>query len=314
MVEGTVKGEDMEFKKYQHIERFGTDEVEGIEIGDCYVFPKIDGTNGSIWLEDGEVKAGSRKRVLTLDSDNQGFYAAVKDDERIKAYLEAHPTHRLYGEWLVPHSLKTYRDEAWRKFYIFDVVDTEKETEDSSVYAGYIPYPDYKEELDKYGLDYIPALRVIKNGSLDNFLKVIEENTYLIKDGQGVGEGIVIKNYAYFNKYGRQTWAKIVRNEFKDLHRSRHETPKIDVESVESRIVDKYLTSAFIDKEFEKIKEQNGGFSSKNISEFLGRVWHEFIVEESWHFVKGEKMPTIDFKKLNKLVINKVKQEKPEVF
>ena len=32
----------MEFRKYQHIERFGTDEVDGIEIGTTYVFPKID--------------------------------------------------------------------------------------------------------------------------------------------------------------------------------------------------------------------------------------------------------------------------------
>jgi hypothetical protein len=38
----------MSFKKYQHIERYGTDEVEGIDAGLCYVFYKIDGTNSSI--------------------------------------------------------------------------------------------------------------------------------------------------------------------------------------------------------------------------------------------------------------------------
>ena len=32
----------MDFRKYQHIERFGTTEVDGIELGKCYVFPKID--------------------------------------------------------------------------------------------------------------------------------------------------------------------------------------------------------------------------------------------------------------------------------
>lgn len=34
------KGDNM-FKKYQHIERFGKDEVEGIDKGLCYVFPKL---------------------------------------------------------------------------------------------------------------------------------------------------------------------------------------------------------------------------------------------------------------------------------
>ena len=34
----------MKFKQYQHIERFGTTEVQHIELGECFVFPKIDGT------------------------------------------------------------------------------------------------------------------------------------------------------------------------------------------------------------------------------------------------------------------------------
>jgi len=32
---------EMMFKKYTHIVRFGHDEVEGIEDGTCYVFPKL---------------------------------------------------------------------------------------------------------------------------------------------------------------------------------------------------------------------------------------------------------------------------------
>ena len=50
------------FVKYQHVERFGNLEVQNIELGQCYIFPKIDGTNASVWLEDGDVKAGSRTR------------------------------------------------------------------------------------------------------------------------------------------------------------------------------------------------------------------------------------------------------------
>ena len=39
----------MDFVKYQHVERLGVDEVDGIELGVCHVFPKIDGTNSSVW-------------------------------------------------------------------------------------------------------------------------------------------------------------------------------------------------------------------------------------------------------------------------
>ena len=64
----------MKFTRYQHLERFGTTDVLNIEIGTCYVFPKIDGTNACVWMSDGELQAGSRKRKLTLESDNAGFY------------------------------------------------------------------------------------------------------------------------------------------------------------------------------------------------------------------------------------------------
>lgn len=104
----------MNFKKYQHVERYGTSAVDGIEKGECWVFPKLDGTNGSVWLGmDGKIRAGSRRRELSLEKDNQGFYASVLQDERIEQYLQKYPSHRLYGEWLVPHTLKTYRDNAW---------------------------------------------------------------------------------------------------------------------------------------------------------------------------------------------------------
>jgi hypothetical protein len=148
------------FKKYQHIERFGTDEVLGIELGISYIFPKIDGTNGSVWYENGEIKAGSRARELTLENDNQGFYDYILKDNRIIDFLYEFPEYRLFGEWLVPHSLKTYKQEVWGKFYIFDVaIDT--------LGGGlqYLIYENYKEKLEKHNLDYIPCIAKIKNGS-----------------------------------------------------------------------------------------------------------------------------------------------------
>ena len=213
----------MEFKKYQHVERFGSTEVKDIEIGECLIFPKLDGTNSSVWLHDvGHIRAGSRNRELTLDKDNAGFYAYASSNDNIKNYLEKHPTHRLYGEWLVPHSLKTYRDDAWRRFYIFDVCI---DKEDGGV--EYIPYDIYKPLLEEFNLDYIPPLAVIRNGSYDQLIYYLDKNNFLVQDGKGSGEGIVIKNYNFYNRYGRQTWAKIVTNEFKEKHIKEMGSPRI---------------------------------------------------------------------------------------
>lgn len=301
----------MEFVKYQHIERFGTDEVEGIELGKVYIFPKLDGTNSSVWLDnEGNLKAGSRNRELTLDKDNGGFYAYALSQPNIKAYLEKHPTHRLYGEFLIPHTLRTYRNDAWRKLYIFDVCI---DKEDGGV--EYIPYEIYQPLLEEFSIDYIPPLAILKNGNYEMFLKALEKNVFLIEDGKGVGEGIVIKNYNFYNKYGRQTWAKIVTNEFKERHHKAMGAPVIkSTKMIEERIVEDFCTEAFIEKEYAKIVNDNNGWTSKYIPQLLGRVFSELIKEEMWNIVKTYKNPTINFKTLNTLVINKIKTVKKDMF
>jgi len=301
----------MTFTKYQHIERFGTDEVENIELGACHVFPKIDGTNGSVWLDDdGKIQAGSRNRTLSLEADNAGFDAAIIADPRIAAYLAKHPNHRIYGEWLVPHSLKTYRDEAWRKFYIFDVC---VDAPDGGV--EYLPYSVYAPMLDEFGLDYIPLMAEVRNGSFEQYVALLEKNQYLIQDGQGAGEGIVIKNYSYKNKYGRTTWAKMVRSEFREIHSRTMGAPIINGEKmVEEAIVGKYCTSALIDKEHAKIVAEAGAWSSKMIPRFLSGVFYALVSEEAWNIVKEYKNPTINFKTLQALVIDKIKKTRKDIF
>ena len=75
------------FRKYQHLERFGTTEVEQIELGECFIFPKIDGTNASVWITNGVLQAGSRTRKLSLESDNAGFYGWVLKQDNLLNYL-----------------------------------------------------------------------------------------------------------------------------------------------------------------------------------------------------------------------------------
>lgn len=302
----------MEFKRYQHVERFGSDEVQGEELGICFIFPKIDGTNSQCFLNnEGELRCGSRNRELTLENDNAGFYTKMLKQVNILAYLKKHPTHRLFGEFLIPHSLKTYRDDAWGKFYVFDVcIDNEEKTTG----LEYIPYDIYQPLLEEFNIEYIAPLRIVKNGSLEHFIKCCEINDFLIKDGQGVGEGVVIKNYDFYNKYGKQTWAKIVTSEFKEKHHKEMGAPVIGYEMIEEKIIDKYITTALVEKEYEKIKLENNGWSSKCIPMLLGKVFYELINEESWNMLKAFKYPTINFKTLNALCIRKVKDIKSDIF
>lgn len=297
----------MNFVKYQHLERFGQPATQGIENGTCYVFPKIDGCNGSIWCEGDKLCFGSRNRPLLWgEKDNQGFrmtHTAPVNAPKFHQLFEEHPCLRLFGEWLVPHTLKTYNKDAWRKFYVFDVmIDDNK----------YLSYEVYQPVLERYGIEYIPPICKINNPTYETLVGFLEQNTYLIEEGKGIGEGIVIKNYSYQNKRGEKIWAKIIDNEYKAKTQNKIAVVQERV-MVEEDIVRKYVTSHLIEKEYAKIINEIE-WTSKMIPRLLNVVFYSLINEESWNIVKEFKNPTIDYKRLQFFTVNKIKETKPELF
>jgi hypothetical protein len=299
------------FTKYPHLERVGTDEVEGILEGECLIFPKIDGTNASVWMDsNGNICCGSRKRQISVENDNQGFAKFVEENKAsFVEFFKWLPFCILYGEWLVPHTLKTYRKEAWRKFYIFDVFQSDR----------FIHFDIYKERLesDFSGNDNIEVIYPLfrsRNPSLIHLESALEKNTYLLPEGE-IGEGIVIKNYDFVNKYGRVTWAKLVRNAFKEKHVKEMGVPTLDGETtVEEKIVEKFVTDHLVHKVFDKIRTEMEGWKAQYIPRLLNTVWHDLITEEMWSILKEYKNPTIDFKRLNRLTTDRIKSILTEVF
>lgn len=293
--------------EYMHVERLDNTEVDGLLNGRVFIFPKIDGTNSPIWY-DGELCGGARHRILSIEKDNAGFYASIKDDEKLINFFKAHPNWILYSEWLVPHIIKGYRDDAWRKYYVFDVGVI-----CDGVRTEYIPYDIYKSELDKYDIEYLAPLKIITNPTMDDIYFAANNNFYLMKDGQ-IGEGVVCKNYDYYNKYGNQIWGKFVRAEFRENHYKTMGSPESARIPIEQNIAEEYITKALVEKTIAKIKLDNGEWNSKYIPMLLGIMWHEFINENMFDILKKYKSPTINFKKLNSFVIGEIKKKAPEIF
>lgn len=295
------------FKQYIHVERFGNQEVEGIELGEVYIFPKLDGTNGSIWCEGSTIMAGSRNRPLSIGNDNAGFYNWVLEQDNIKELFCELPQIRLFGEWLVPHTFKGYREEAWRQFYVFDVLNDYTDE--------YLPYDTYAPVLEKYRIKYIPPLAKIKNGSYENFLKMVESNKFLCPDDATAGEGICIKNYGYRNRFDRYAVAKIVRQEFKDEHSRLMGAPEINQGLMnEERILEWVNINHLVDKTYAKICNEKGGWSSKCIPELFGRVYHDVVREELWDALASINYGAINFRTLKALIINGIKKQRPDLF
>jgi hypothetical protein len=297
-----------EVKFYTHVEKLFqdfaslelNDELVGMLSGDVFVSTKLDGSNGSVRLgADGELVFTSRSRVLSEEFDNQNFLNTFHGDERFANYLAAHPTHVLFGEWLYTRGVLKYTADVVGKFMVFDVYDT--------ALNEYLRPEKYIDNLDKFAIDHIPIIEMIKNPTGEDIMKIVVEH-HSAWNSAGEFEGVVVKNYEFRNKYGRQAFGKIVRDEWKEVQADRR-TRQI-IEDLEQDIVDNYLTNAFIKKELGKIE----GFDKTRNFELLGRIWAELVKEETWHMLKKYKNPKIDFARLHNLAIDKIKATLPEYF
>lgn len=285
----------MKFRKYEKIYRIGKDEVDGILNGYCYITEKIDGANLSIWRGDGgEIRVGSRNNDVT-DGEFNGAVEYAQTHEGIKKYLEEHPTHRLYGEWLVRHTL-LYKETAYKKFYLFDIYDEE---------AGVFLLPSSVSNVaNEYEIISVPVIGEFINPSIEDLNKLIDGTSAL---GDRM-EGIVIKNLEFVNNFGDYCWAKLVRQDFKEDNaicfggNNKHSDTYWEV-----YIINKYITLARVDKIINKIQPTiNEKLDLKHIPRVLSTVYHDMITEEAWDI--SQKVESISFKDLQRLSYKKIKQ------
>lgn len=284
--------------KYIHVERLKSPEVDGILNGVCNFYPKLDGANASVEMDsEGNILARSRKRVLNESENLKGFYQYVKEREsQFKAFFSAYPEVVIFGEWLVPHTIKTYKPEAWRKFYVFDYYDKN--------YNKYLDFEVFKQifamdyEID---VEYVPLLDRITNPTPEQ-IEAISKCSYDVLN-EGVGEGIVIKNYKFVNKFGRQAFAKVVNEHFSDKHDSKYKAnkPRPEGDDFEKKLVYKYLTDEYVLKEYNKL-----GGDHTTFHKLIQIVFEEFVRDYISEIISKYKNPTINFKTLRKYVASYV--------
>lgn len=303
----------MTFVKYQHVEHINSDVVEGLTEGKCYIFPKMDGMNASVYVEDGRMRCASRN--LPLD-ENHPFSKYCAQHEGIVKLFQDHPELRIYGEWMIPHTVRTYLPEVWNNWYVFDVCVAEMRFDDElhgqhDEGHYYVPYPKYKEMLDHYGIRYLAPLDVIDNPSMETIADIVNNrNTVYIEPGSGCGEGVVVKNYDYKNRFGGTIWGKRINSAFV-IKKAKRSIPDPDSRTLEEVIAKRAVTPELVLKEYHKIAEEG---TPVHPAKLLSIVWYCFITECLWDELKKSKNPVIDFKLLRHSVDEITKDTVPKLY
>lgn len=280
--------------KYQHVERLGHKEVEGLLDGDVIVQEKIDGANATVARCDGDLVIASRNQTLSTNGEPAtGFRGLVEYvlKSRIPEFVRKY-SWALRGEWLVQHSLP-YSKEAMGRFYVFDVQPDK----------GYL-HPDfYVPLLIEYGIDFVPVAARLTRPTIDELVNLTKMASVF---GASHCEGIIIKRYDFVNQYGRTQWGKMIHEDFKvknTLHFGAGKTDPAEVRFVANR-----LRNEMIEKTIHKVAaDKQEDATVRHMAAVLGRVWYDLFTEELWDFVKKDRVGAFDFNAARKLVEQKTR-------
>nr|BCY04667.1 hypothetical protein [Abalone asfa-like virus] len=248
------------YVRYQHLEHYGTITVEGILKGTVHVFPKLDGSNCKVWLEDGIIHAGSRNREVDEKISNRGWFQYATTSPEIKSFLEQYPDHVLFGEWMVPHTIK-YDQSIMNKWYVFDVM----------VKGKYLSYEEYTAKLEEHNILYIPVIKVFTDPSIDEIrtLHPKENNFGLVDQPFMMPEGLIIKNYGWKHYRFGIHWAKVIAESFTPACKGKKHQ---DIEQLKD-YTETVLNPAFAKKErLNFYAEFPEGTQSKR-NEMIKKIW-----------------------------------------
>jgi len=307
---------------YPKIKRLGDEDNVGILNGTVFIEEKVDGANASVWMQDGEIRCGSRTRDLTASgSEFRGLIDYVKNHEGITAYLQEHPNHRLFGEWLVRHTI-SYNETSYQKFYLFDILQTPQTFGLEKI------TPEQKEMKAKESMDHrmrdmvrgwrwlskqeVAEIATTKNIARPKVFAELESPTLeQIQELAGKsdlgkeGEGVVIRNDAFINVWGDRALAKVVTQNFKENNAITFGgNDKYSDTYVEMKMVSEFMTMARIKKIMLKLQPiVDSTLSIKDTGRVIAMAYHDMFEEELWGFVKKNRK--INFMSLQKLANKK---------
>jgi hypothetical protein len=176
----------MAISSYPSVFALGHKAIADIFTGDVILEEKIDGSQFSFGIIDGELQCRSKGKNLILDAPEKMFVRAIETVRSVESLLT--PEYIYRGEYLEKPKHNTLAYARTPRHYIigFDIV-TAPET--------YLSPAEKYTEFERIGLECVPAFY---SGKVDNLAMF---NTFLERESILGGtkiEGVVVKNYALF--------------------------------------------------------------------------------------------------------------------
>ena len=204
-----------------------------------------------------------------------------------------------FGEWLVQHKVK-YKNEAMKRFWLFSIYDIEKEE--------YVSDEIVLSEAKRLSLDHVPYFYLGEFVSFNHLMSFVGKSDLTLEPNEG--EGIVVKNINYKDKFGNQCFVKLVSDKFREVKAQK--APKNpNKNEAEKELVMSVLTKPRIEKMLYKLVDEGElkeDFTIEDMGIILralgGRLYEDIMKEEVLYQERYGEVP-FDEKSVIKRLVGK---------
>ena len=193
-------------RSYPNVYALGHKAIEKIFDAAVLVEEKIDGSQFSFGVFDGELQCRSKSKELVLSAPEKMFERAVEVAIGLEPLLTPGWVYRAEYLENPKHNAITYFRIPTKHLMIFDV---------SPGLESYLSPSEKMAEASRLGLETVPVIFIGKVDSFKDFEAFLETESIL---GGSKVEGLVIKNYDVFTPDKKVAMGKYVREDFKELN------------------------------------------------------------------------------------------------
>lgn len=215
----------MELSSYPKVYAIGHAAITELFADDVLVEEKVDGSQLSFGLIDGELRIRSKGAIIYPDAPEKMFAVAVGAIRELVDRLHVGWTYR--AEYLLKpkHNVLHYKRVPLHNLILFDI-NTGTEV--------YLSREDKEAEAKRLGLEIVPLLHVGRVSNPEELYKLLDRESIL---GGNAVEGIVAKNYARFGADKKVLMGKFVREDFKETHSKEWKAANPSIGDVVERII-----------------------------------------------------------------------------
>lgn len=235
----------MQIGSYPKVYQLGHREIAGILDDEVVVEEKVDGSQFSFGVFDGQLACRSHRKMLDTDAPESMFAGAVETVKRLAPMLRDGWTYR--GEVLSKpkHNTLAYDRTPAGNIILFDVMTDRPE--------WYLDRDEKNAEAERLGLEIVPELFRGRVESPAQLLAMLDRVSCL--GGQRI-EGVVVKNNKRFSADGKPMFGKYVSESFKEVHRIDYKGRHPNRADIVDRIIEAHCTPARWEKAVQHLAEE----------------------------------------------------------